>query len=132
MIKEESVLLTGQGKILLVDDEELNRTLGAEIIESIGYSVSLAGSGQESIDIFNEKHSEIDIVIVDMIMPGINGSDVFHRMKEIDKNCKVIIASGYTYNEKIESLQKQGLAGFINKPYILSELSQLLNDTMNI
>ena len=132
VIKEESVLLTGQGKILLVDDEELNRTLGAEIIESIGYSVSLAGSGQESIDIFNEKHSEIDIVIVDMIMPGINGSDVFHRMKEIDKNCKVIIVSGYTYNEKIESLQKQGLAGFINKPYILSELSQLLNDTMNI
>lgn len=130
-MKEESLLQSGQGTILFVDDEELNRTLGAEIIKTLGYTVLLAENGQESIEIFKEKHSKIDLVLLDMIMPEMNGSDVFFRMKEIDRDCKVIIASGYTYNEKIDYLYKQGLAGFIMKPYLISELSQLLKNTLN-
>jgi YesN/AraC family two-component response regulator len=65
-------------------------------LESLGYKVLLAEDGLESIEIFRKKHSEIDIVIMDMIMPKMNGSEAFYKMKEIDINCTVVISSGYT------------------------------------
>ena len=84
----------------------------------------------ESIEIFNKKHTEIDIVLLDMIMPKMNGSDAFYKMKKIDADCKIIIASGYTQDENIEDLIQNGLAGFINKPFRISDISQLLNDVI--
>lgn len=128
--KEENPIVTGSGTILLVDDEEVNRILSQDILESLGYKVLLAENGLESIKIFSEKYTEIDIVLMDMIMPKMNGSEAFYKMKEIDKNCKVIITSGYTQDENIDSLTKNGLAGFINKPYKISEISRLLKDVL--
>jgi len=60
-------------------------------------------------------------------MPKMNGSEAFHKMKEIDENCNVIIASGYSKDENIEKLIKSGLVGFINKPYNISDISQILD-----
>jgi len=125
---ELNPIITGSGTILLVDDEESNRILNQDILESLGYNIYLAEDGLESIEIFSKKHSEIDIVLMDMIMPRMNGSEAFDKLKEIDENCKVIIASGYTQDENIDKLFNNGLAGFINKPYKISEISQLLND----
>ncbi|MBI9102738.1 MAG: response regulator [Spirochaetales bacterium] len=116
---------------LLVDDEEFNRILGTEILKSLGYKVLLANDGQESVEIFEKYHEDIDIVIMDMIMPRMNGSEAFFKIKEIDENCKVIITSGYTDNENISKLINSGLAGFINKPYRIYELRQLLKDILN-
>ena len=129
--KDVEELITGRGTILLVDDEELNRILGKEILESLGYKVLLAVNGRNSVEIFKEKSSHIDMVIMDMIMPEMNGSEAFVKMKEIDENCKVIISSGFTKNENINKLLELGLVGVINKPYRISELSQLLDETMN-
>jgi PAS domain S-box-containing protein len=128
---EESPLFVGTGTILLVDDEEINRILIKEILETLGYNVLLAQNGLESIDIFSEKHHGINIVLMDMIMPEMNGSEAFYKMKEIDENCQVIISSGYTKDENIEELLQSGLAGFIAKPYTISEISQLLDKINN-
>jgi len=130
--KDENPVKTGAGTILLVDDEKLNRTFGSEILEHIGYKVLTAESGQESIEIFKEYHEIIDIVIMDMIMPNMNGSEAFSIMKEIDMNCRVIIASGYTQDENIDNLIIEGLSGFINKPYKISEISQLLDNVKKL
>ncbi|MDA3812225.1 MAG: response regulator [Spirochaetaceae bacterium] len=130
-VKEISPTITGVGTILLVDDEEINRILIKDILESLGYKVLLAVDGQESIGIFSKKHSEIDIVLMDMIMPRMNGSEAFYKMKEIDENCKVIISSGNTKDENTDELIKNGLVGFINKPYRISEISQVLKNGMN-
>jgi len=130
--QEESPVKTGNGLILLVDDEDLNRTLGSEILEQLGYNVLIAESGHEAIRIFKDKHEEIDIVILDMIMPLMTGSEAFSIMKEIDKNCKVIISSGYTHNENIDELIQNNLAKFINKPYKISELSQILDSILKV
>jgi len=128
--KDTNPIITGLGTVLLVDDEEFNRTLGTDILESLGYDVFTAEDGWESIEFFEKKFSEIDIVLMDMIMPVMNGSDAFIKMKEIDQNCKVIIATGYTKDEDISKLMDLDLAGIIKKPYKIPELSQLLNEVM--
>ncbi len=123
-------IANGLGSILLVDDEEFNRTLGTDILESLGYNVLIAKDGRESVDLFRKRHSDIDIVFMDMIMPGMNGSEAFIEMKKIDQNCKVIISSGYAKDDSISELLNSGLAGVIDKPYKIPELSQLLNDVL--
>ncbi|MDA3812522.1 MAG: PAS domain-containing protein [Spirochaetaceae bacterium] len=121
----------GQGLILFVDDEDFNRILGREILESLGYEVLLAENGRESVDLYKQNYSEISLVVMDMIMPEMNGSEAYLKMKEINDNCKVIISSGDTKNEKIDELMTLGLKGFIHKPYRINELSKLLDEVLN-
>ncbi|MDA3811468.1 MAG: PAS domain-containing protein [Spirochaetaceae bacterium] len=121
----------GQGLILFVDDEDFNRILGREILESLGYKVLIAENGRESIEVYKKNYSEINLVIMDMIMPEMNGAEAFLKIKEINKNCKVIISSGDTKNEKIDELMTLGLKGFIFKPYRIDELSTLLDDVLS-
>ncbi|MGL1893606.1 MAG: PAS domain S-box protein [Spirochaetaceae bacterium] len=130
--KEQSPILIGSGTILFVDDEDINRIVGKDILESLGYKVLLAEDGLESIDIFKIKHSQIDIVLMDMIMPKISGTEAFYKMKEIDENCKVIISSGFNKNEDIEEILRNGLASFIHKPYTISEISHVLGETLKM
>lgn len=127
----EDIVLKGLGTVLLVDDEEINRFLGKEILESLGYNVLLSENGEESVSIYEKSSSQIDIVIMDMIMPKMNGSEAFKKIKKIDDKCKVIIASGYIKDESIDELFHLGLSGYIGKPYRISELSKLLNDILN-
>lgn len=120
----------GTGTVLLVDDEDYNRDLGKDVLEHLGYNVLLADNGQSAIEIFHQKYTEIDVVIMDMIMPVMNGSDAAIRMKEIDENCIIIIASGYTNDKSSEELKRSGITSFIHKPYNISELSQLLKELL--
>lgn len=131
IVDKNDQILSGLGTILLVDDEEFNRNIGRDVLSSLGYKVILAENGEDSVEIFKNRMSEIDLVIMDMIMPVMNGSEAFLKMKEIDNNCKVIISSGFTKDENIDDLKEAGLIGFIHKPYRISELSQLLNDNLN-
>jgi PAS domain S-box-containing protein len=121
---------TGTGQVLLVDDEDIIRTTGKLILENMGYKVMLAANGAEAIEKFKNCHDNIDITIVDMIMPVMNGRETFLKMREIDQNCKIIISSGYTKDESLDELLGAGLAGFIKKPYRGWELSQVLKNTL--
>ncbi len=117
--------------IMLVDDEEINRILGQKILETLGYTVLLAENGQKAVDIFKNKHEEIDLVLMDMIMPQMNGSEAFLIMKKIDSSCKVILSSGNTKTKTINELKVLGLAGSIHKPYIISELNNILDGILD-
>ena len=122
-----SNVVTGAGQtLLLVDDEKLIRFTGQRILEKMGYKVLLAENGQEAVEVFQEQHTGVSLVIMDMIMPKMNGHEAFIKMKKIDKNCKVVISSGFTKDESLDELKQLGLAGFIHKPFRLLELSQLL------
>lgn len=130
-IKESSTdkqIFKGTGKILLVDDEEIIRITGKFILEQMGYTVIMAEDGIEAVEIFKKMHSEIDLVIIDMIMPRMNGSEAFLKMREIDANCKVVISSGFTKNENLIELKEIGLSGFIQKPFRGYDLSKFLTD----
>ena len=121
---------TGSGKILLVDDEAIIRITGKQLLEDMGFTVLLAKDGIEAIEIFRKEQDIIDLVIMDMIMPKMNGREAFLKLKEINKNCKVIISSGFMKDENLDLLMKKGLTGFIRKPFNNFELSKILSKTM--
>ncbi len=129
--QSEEISYSGSGLVLLVDDEELIRATGRETLKEMGFSVILAENGIEAVKIFKEKHLKIDLVIMDMLMPGMNGSDAFFQMKAIDSHCRVIISSGFTKDENLREMKESGLSGFIQKPFKRNELQRLLSNTLN-
>ncbi len=129
-LSKSTEVLRGSGQILLVDDEEIIRNTGKLLLEEMGYSVLSAENGKKAVELFKMYHTEIDLVIIDMIMPEMNGREAFHLMKEIDDDCKVVLSSGFTKDESLDELKKSGLAGFIRKPYRDFELSQLLTEIL--
>ncbi|MGL1892254.1 MAG: response regulator [Spirochaetaceae bacterium] len=121
----------GSGMILLVDDEELIRFTGKAILEELGYTVMLAENGQKAFDLFKINHLEIDLILMDMIMPVMNGYEAFMAMREMNSGCKVVITSGYTNNEKLNAMKVQGLNGFIRKPFKVDELSHVIAEILD-
>lgn len=114
----------GSGLILIVDDEAVMRITAAAILEDLGYRVLLAEDGLSGLELYRQQHSKIDLVLLDMVMPQMNGSDCFAAMKEIDPDVKVILSSGFTRSADLSDMRAAGLSGFIRKPYRGVVLSQ--------
>jgi len=131
-IGTKSKLIEGKGKILIVDDEKLIRDSLQNLLNSMGYEVLTAENGQQALSIYSQCHKDIDIVLLDMIMPEMNGSDTFYEMKKINEDCKVIVSSGFTDSANIEELKESDLSGIINKPYNDYELSQLIHQVLTV
>jgi len=139
-IKEESVtpastppedVLGGTETILLVDDEEMIRSLGQTVLESYGYTVLIAQDGKEAINLYLKNRESIDLVILDLSMPHLSGREVLQQLRGIDANVKVIISSGYGLNGQSENLGRIGVKYFISKPYrpmdLASEVRKVLD-----
>ncbi len=118
----------GSGTILLVDDEDMIRDVGRQILEALGYMALTASSGKEAIKIYKEKKYEIDVVVLDMIMPDMNGSKTFDSLKQINPEIKVLISSGYSIDCSADEMIKKGCKGFIRKPFTMEQLSVKLKD----
>lgn len=129
--KAESSARKGTGTILVVEDEEIMRSTVKMTLERLGYSVLLAENGKQALDRFSEDPSAIDVVLLDMIMPVMNGRDCFAAMKNIDPTVRAILTSGFTYGDDIEQMKSAGLSGCLSKPYRGAELSQLLHSVLN-
>ena len=123
--------ITGTGCILLIDDEEAMRITGAAILENLGYKVTLAANGLEGLKIFKEKPDNFDLVILDMVMPEMNGSDCFAALQNIRKEIPVILSSGFIHKSDLQSMVNQGLKGFIKKPFKAAELSALVHKVLH-
>lgn len=109
--------------ILLVDDEESSLTVGGKICQSLGYSVITANSGKNALKIYKEKKDTIGLVILDMIMPEMNGLETFLELKKQNPEIKVLLSTGYSIDEKAQEMLRQGCKGYILKPYNAMELS---------
>jgi len=116
-------IIKGNGTILLVEDEEMVLEGGRIMIEELGYSVLEARSGKEAIEIYKENKDEVDMVILDMIMPVMGGGETYDRIKEINPNVKVLLCSGYSLDGQATDILKRGCDDFIQKPFSLDELS---------
>jgi CheY-like chemotaxis protein len=125
----------GSGTILLVDDEEMILGVGKSMLERLGYRVLTAGSGSEAIKIFRQDPAQIDLVILDLIMPELNGGETYERLKEIDPLIRVLFSSGYSKDGVASEILKDATACFIQKPFDLEKLSrnvrQALQQTEN-
>jgi PAS domain S-box-containing protein len=118
--------VTGTGTILVVDDEELVRTTYRHMLEGLGYQVRMAGNGQEAVDRFLAEHGTIDLVILDMVMPVMGGRQALARMRAIDPQVPVLLASGYADTSEFNGTTALAPAGFLRKPFRSAELSQAI------
>lgn len=121
---DDDEIIAGEGTVLLVDDEEMIRTVAEEMILALGYKVITAGGGQEAITIFKAHRNDIDLIILDLIMPKMSGSEAFDRFREIDAGVKILLSSGYSINGEVSDIIKRGCNGFIQKPFSIHELSK--------
>lgn len=108
----------------------MNTTVMKEILESLGYRVLCAGSGQEALSIYMIKHKDIDLVILDMIMPGMGGGAAFDAMREINPGVKVILSSGYNLDGETRRILDRGCVGFLQKPFLIHELADKIRDCL--
>jgi signal transduction histidine kinase/CheY-like chemotaxis protein len=112
----------GTGGILLVDDEEALRHLGAHTLTKAGYRVEVAASGEESLEKYRAMADQIDLVVMDLGMPGMGGHQALKAILEINSQAKVVIASGYAANEQVREALDSGAAGYVGKPFKRAEL----------
>ncbi len=117
--------------ILVVDDEQSNIAVMVEMLEMLHYRVLPAGSGQEAVAVYSQKAKEIDLVILDMIMPGINGGRTFDILREINPDVAVILASGYSVEGEARAIINRGCRAFIQKPFHMQELSRKVRDVLD-
>lgn len=135
--KEEPVdrgvveMIHGSGCILIVDDEEIIRVTARTILENLGYTVFLAENGKKAVELFCKENNTIDLVLLDMIMPVMNGRDCFEQLRKIDADVKVVLSSGYSREEDLKEMIQGGLSGFIRKPYLTSVLSRVIHDALS-
>jgi CheY-like chemotaxis protein len=121
----------GKELILVVDDEEPIRSIAKEILEEFGYRVLLAEDGQEAIGIYREQKEEIDLVILDMIMPNMGGRETFTKLKELDSNIKAVLSTGYSRDGKAQEILDEGMMGYIQKPYQVKALLSKVRSSLD-
>ena len=120
----------GEGLILLIDDETINCRLGSSILESLGYKVITAESGRDALRIYEEKGDKIDLVLLDLVMPEMDGYEVFEAIKGIREDAKIIILSGYIENDKLARIKTLGVEEIIIKPYSIPEISKKIRNAL--
>jgi len=103
--------------VLVVDDEEVVRGLLTGVLSAEGFEVFQAADGIEAMEVYESHHRSIDLVILDMIMPGMGGEEVLRRLRESSRKVKVVISSGFMSEEQRDKLQEYGVDGFLDKPY---------------
>ena len=127
----EKDILKGSETVLLVDDEEMIIDVGKRLLEKLGYKVLIAGSGNEALEIYNKNRDKIDMVILDMIMPKMDGGETYDMLKKINPKIKVLLSSGYSINGQATEILARGCDGFIQKPFNIRELSEKLREILD-
>jgi PAS domain S-box-containing protein len=125
------VVRRGRETVLLIDDEEMIIDVGRGLLEELGYSVIATRSGQEALDIYRERCADIDLIVMDLIMPGLSGGETFDRLKQINPQAKVLLSSGYSINGQASQIMERGCDGFIQKPFNLQQLSTKLRKILD-
>ncbi len=122
----ETSLLHESGLVLLVDDEESVLNISKEMLSDFGFETITARDGKEALQIFKQQHNQIRFVLMDLTMPQMDGEEAFREFRRIDPAVKVIICSGYNEQEVSQKFVGKGLAGFLKKPYLFSELQKVI------
>jgi CheY-like chemotaxis protein len=118
------------GTVLLVDDEEDVRYIGSEFMAQLGFKVFAAKGGDEAIQLYQKQNAAINLVLLDYLMPDLDGVATFDGLKKIRPDCKVILSSGYSEEEATRRFEGKGLSGFIQKPYKIEKLNEIIEKVL--
>jgi len=124
-------LFNGEETVLIVEDEDTIADVASEMLKNLGYTVLIARSGLEGLEIYEKQRKRIDLVILDLIMPGMSGSKTFDLLKEMNPKVKVLLSSGYSLSGEASDIMERGCAGFVQKPYDIYQLSKKVRDVLN-
>jgi PAS domain S-box-containing protein len=130
-IPEERRMVKGSETVLLVDDEELILEVGQAMLEKLGYRVLSSRNGREAVERIRNGENEIDLVILDMIMPEMDGGKAFERIRHIRPEIPVILSSGYAINGQATDIMERGCNGFIQKPFDMITISQKIRQVLD-
>ena len=123
-VKEEATFHPGTGELLIVDDETAYHETMTEIFRGLGYTVHCCADGAGAVAFYREHKSAINVVILDINMPRMNGLQCLRFLKEINPGVKVIVTSGYGDSSDVEAMKKEGVYAFVQKPYRAAELAK--------
>ena len=121
---------TGEETILLVEDEELVRDVARQMLEVLGFHVIASGSGREACALYAQQPDHFAAVILDMIMPDMDGGAVFQQLKTVNPAVRVLLSSGYAMNDQAQRIMDEGCSGFLQKPFNIVKLSEKLNHVL--
>ncbi|MCD6586653.1 MAG: response regulator [Desulfobacteraceae bacterium] len=127
----DDAIVSGMETILMIDDEPDLLDIGRAMLEALGYHVHCARNGKEAIQFYTHYKNKIDLILLDMIMPGMNGEEVYDRLVEINPDVKVLLSSGYSQTGPIEKILQRGCNKFIQKPFKIQRLSQTIREILN-
>ncbi|MFC1489692.1 PAS domain S-box protein [Candidatus Latescibacterota bacterium] len=116
--------------IMIVDDEEEVRSITRLQLEHIGYKVILVPGGKKAVSIYEKRRDEIDLVLLDVIMPEMDGLETFKKLKIMNPDIKTIVMSGFSKKGKASDLLNLGAQGFVQKPFRLAELSETISNVL--
>jgi two-component system, cell cycle sensor histidine kinase and response regulator CckA len=125
-------MVIGKGSILFVEDEKWVRDIGKQMLERMGYFCLTAQNGRSALEIYEEKRHQIDMVILNTVMPGMGGGETFGRLVKANPEIKVLLSSGCGLDGEVSEVLKRGCSAFIQKPFNMNELSQKIRDVMSL
>ena len=124
----------GNGRVMIMDDEEMIRALTESMLESCGYEVVHAKNGEEALELYKDAMNDaqpIDVVIMDLTIPGgLGGQETISLLKEIDPNVTAIVSSGYSNDPVMANFKEYGFKGFLSKPYLMGALTDAVSKVM--
>jgi len=129
--KVADAILKGNETILLVDDEEMILSVNEAILGTLGYTTLVAKNGKEAVEIYQKNRNEIDMAILDMIMPVMSGGELYDRLKEMNPALKVLLSSGYSMDDQAQAILDRGCDGFIQKPFDKRGFSQKIREILD-
>jgi PAS domain S-box-containing protein len=120
----------GTGTVLVVDDDETVCALACRMLAMLGFATVVAGDGRRALEVYGEHRGDIVCVLLDLTMPHMDGAEAFHALRRLDSNARVIMSSGYNEQEVTRRFHGEGLAGFIQKPYLFAALRDTMRAVM--
>jgi len=123
MAEKKEKLPGGNETILIVDDQETIWDFLIEALQELGYSVILAENGFDAVEIYQNNPNQIDLVLLDMVMPKLGGHKTFYQIKSIDPDANILLSSGYVSESEVNELLDKGARGFMPKPHRIKDLS---------
>ena len=119
-----------KGTVLIVDDDQGITLSMSMMLNRKGYETKTCSSGPDAVHEFRKSWQDIDLVLLDMIMPDMDGSEVYRALRKINPQVKVVLISGYTFTEEAKRVREEGAVGFLIKPVQAKELLYVISETI--
>ena len=129
-VSSSAPAIRGTGRILVVDDEPAFLDVSKAILTDLGYNVVACINGREALDYYRANHKDIDLALIDLMMPELSGRDCLRELKKIDPLVKVVVCTGYGVNQEVEAALAEGVCGVIQKPFESALLSRVLSEAL--